>query len=184
MPPYPPYGKRMLRDNHWYRMLTRPNVDLVTDPIERIARDGVVTKDGAFWPADVLVLATGFDAQRMLAPMLIEGRNGETIRDRCGDDNPRAYLGITVPGFPNLFMIYGPGTNLAHGGSVVIVPDRCDIARLIQWIAFCEGAYQGLFNRACLIEEFQRLIGGGAGKIERTFQVSRIGQLMFVTDTR
>jgi 4-hydroxyacetophenone monooxygenase len=119
VPPYPPYGKRMLRDNHWYRMLTRDNVDLVTDAIERIAPDGVMTKAGKFWPADVLVLATGFDAQRMLAPMDVVGRGGQTIREFWGDDNPRAYLGITVPRFPNLFMLYGPGTNLAHGGSAI-----------------------------------------------------------------
>src|SRR3984957_12646175 len=61
VPAYPPYGKRMLRDNHWYKMLTQPNVELVTDPIERVTADGVVTKSGEFWPADVMVLATGFD---------------------------------------------------------------------------------------------------------------------------
>jgi 4-hydroxyacetophenone monooxygenase len=131
VPPYPPYGKRMLRDNHWYKMLTRDNVDLVTDPIERITPDGVVTKTGEFWPADVLVLATGFEAQRMLAPMHIEGRRGETIRDLWGDDNPRAYLGITVPAFPNLFMLYGPGTNLAHGGSA-IYHSECQVRYIMQ----------------------------------------------------
>ena len=119
IPPYPPYGKRMLRDNHWYKMLTRDNVDLITDGIARITEDGVITKTGQVVPADVLVLATGFDAQRMLAPMHVQGKGGQTLRDVWGDDNPRAYLGITVPSFPNLFMIYGPGTNLAHGGSAI-----------------------------------------------------------------
>ncbi len=119
IPPYPPYGKRMLRDNHWYKMLTRDNVDLITDGIARITEDGVITKTGQVVPADVLVLATGFDAQRMLAPMRVQGKGGQTLRDVWGDDNPRAYLGITVPSFPNLFMIYGPGTNLAHGGSAI-----------------------------------------------------------------
>ncbi|MGD0429481.1 MAG: NAD(P)/FAD-dependent oxidoreductase [Acetobacteraceae bacterium] len=131
VPPYPPYGKRMLRDNYWYRMLTQDNVDLVTDPIERITADGVLTKSGEFWPTDVLVLATGFEAQRMLAPMQIEGRGGQTIRDLWGDDNPRAYLGITVPAFPNLFMIYGPGTNLAHGGSA-IYHSECQVRYIMQ----------------------------------------------------
>jgi 4-hydroxyacetophenone monooxygenase len=131
VPPYPPYGKRMLRDNYWYKMLTQPNVDLVTDPIERITPDGVITQNGDFWPADVLVLATGFDAQRMLAPMHIEGRGGQTIRALWGDDNPRAYLGITVPAFPNLFMLYGPGTNLAHGGSA-IYHSECQIRYIMQ----------------------------------------------------
>jgi 4-hydroxyacetophenone monooxygenase len=131
VPPYPPYGKRMLRDNYWYKMLTRDDVDLVTDPIERITPDGVMTKAGEFWPADVLVLATGFEAQRMLAPMHIEGRDGKTVRDLWGDDNPRAYLGITVPAFPNLFMIYGPGTNLAHGGSA-IYHSECQVRYIMQ----------------------------------------------------
>jgi 4-hydroxyacetophenone monooxygenase len=131
VPPYPPYGKRMLRDNYWYKMLTQDNVDLVTDPIERIAPDGVVTRTGQFFPADVLVLATGFEARRMLAPMHIEGRGGQTIRDLWGDDNPRAYLGMTVPAFPNLFMLYGPGTNLAHGGSA-IYHTECQVRYIMQ----------------------------------------------------
>ena len=120
VPPYPPYGKRMLRDNHWYRMLTRDNVDLVTDAIERIAPDGVMTKAGAFWPADVLVLATGFDAQRMLAPMHIVGRGGQTIRELWGDDNPRAYLGITVPRFPTCSCCMGraPTSRMAAARSI------------------------------------------------------------------
>jgi 4-hydroxyacetophenone monooxygenase len=131
VPPYPPYGKRMLRDNYWYRMLTQPNVDLVTDPIQRVTADGVVTKSGEFWPADVLVLATGFEARRMLAPMHIQGRGGQTIRALWGDDNPRAYLGITVPAFPNMFMLYGPGTNLAHGGSA-IYHTECQVRYIMQ----------------------------------------------------
>ncbi|MSP03260.1 MAG: NAD(P)/FAD-dependent oxidoreductase [Acetobacteraceae bacterium] len=131
VPPYPPYGKRMLRDNHWYKMLTRDNVDLVNDPIERITADGVITRTGQMVPADVLVLATGFDAQRMLAPMHIEGRGGQTIRELWGEDNPRAYLGITVPAFPNLFMLYGPGTNLAHGGSA-IYHSECQVRYIMQ----------------------------------------------------
>ncbi|MGE0225912.1 MAG: flavin-containing monooxygenase [Acetobacteraceae bacterium] len=131
VPPYPPYGKRMLRDNHWYSTLTRPNVELVTTPIERITADAIVTRDGQSYPADVLVLATGFEAQRMLAPMDITGRDGQTIRALWGEDEPRAYLGITVPGFPNMFMLYGPGTNLAHGGSA-IYHTECQVRYIMQ----------------------------------------------------
>jgi 4-hydroxyacetophenone monooxygenase len=131
VPPYPPYGKRMLRDNHWYQSLTRPNVDLVNEPIERITADAVVTRDGVEHKADVLVLATGFVAQKMLWPMDITGRDGVTIRELWGDDNPRAYLGITVPRFPNLFMLYGPGTNLAHGGSA-IYHTECQVRYIMQ----------------------------------------------------
>lgn len=118
LPDYPPYGKRMLRDNHWYRMLKRPNVELVTGSIDRITADTVVMKDGTEHPADVLILATGFDAGCMLAPMDVRGRDGVSIREVWGDDNPRAYLGLTAPGFPNLFFAYGPNTNLVHGGSI------------------------------------------------------------------
>ena len=118
VPSYPPYGKRMLRDNYWYRMLKRPNVTLETEAIARIESDALVTRDGTRHPADVIVLATGFMASKMLWPMDIEGRDGLTIRGQWGDDDPRAHLGITAPGFPNFFMTYGPNTNLAHGGSI------------------------------------------------------------------
>jgi 4-hydroxyacetophenone monooxygenase len=119
VPMYPPYGKRMLRDNHWYKMLTRGNVELVIDRIDHIETDAVVTEDGSRLPVDVLILATGFQANRMTWPMRIQGRRGKTLRDLWGDDDPRAYLGITVPGFPNFFVMYGPNTNLAHGGSAI-----------------------------------------------------------------
>jgi 4-hydroxyacetophenone monooxygenase len=118
-PPYPPYGKRMLRDNHWYRMLTRDNVELITTPIDHVCETGIVTQDGVTHEVDVLVLATGFQAGRMLWPMEIRGKAGQTLEDMWGEDDPRAYLGITVPGFPNLFILYGPNTNLGHGGSAI-----------------------------------------------------------------
>lgn len=130
-PDYPPYGKRMLRDNHWYRMLTRKNVDLIVDPIDHIEAKGVVTKDGKLHELDILVLATGFETRRMLWPMHIEGRDHATIRNRWGDEDPRAYLGITVPEFPNFFVLYGPNTNLAHGGSAVF-HSECQMRYIMQ----------------------------------------------------
>ncbi|TGD71301.1 NAD(P)/FAD-dependent oxidoreductase [Mangrovimicrobium sediminis] len=116
IPEYPPFGKRMLRDNNWFRMLCRDNVELYAGDVERIEEDGVVA-GGRKYPADVLVFATGFHASRLLAPMDIVGRGGATIRERWGEDDPRAHLGITVPDFPNFYVLYGPNTNLAHGGS-------------------------------------------------------------------
>ena len=130
-PDYPPYGKRMLRDNHWYRMLTRENVDLVDDQIDHVEPEGIVTADGTLHPCDILVLATGFETRRMLWPMQIEGRGGATILERWGDEDPRAHLGITVPEFPNFFLIYGPNTNLAHGGSAVF-HSECQIRYIMQ----------------------------------------------------
>jgi 4-hydroxyacetophenone monooxygenase len=131
VPSYPPYGKRMLRDNHWYKMLKKPHVDLVTDPIERITRNAIVTRDGAEHPADVIVFATGFQAGRMLWPMEITGRDGANLRALWGDDDPRAYLGITAPSFPNLFMLYGPNTNLGHGGSIIFHVE-CQVRYIMQ----------------------------------------------------
>jgi 4-hydroxyacetophenone monooxygenase len=119
IPDYPPFGKRPLLNNNWFAMLRRPNVELVTDAVEQVDADAVVTRDGRRHPVDVIVLATGFQASRMLHPMHVQGRAGTTVRALWGDENPRAHLGITVPGFPNFFLLYGPNTNLGHGGSVI-----------------------------------------------------------------
>jgi 4-hydroxyacetophenone monooxygenase len=135
IPRYPIFGKRLLMDNHWYKMLKRPNVDLVCDRIDRIDGDAVVTADGGRHPVDVLIYATGFQAQRMLVPMEITGIGGERLHDRWGDDDPRAYLGITVPGFPNLFLLYGPNTNLAHGGSAVF-NSECQIRYVLRALEY------------------------------------------------
>jgi 4-hydroxyacetophenone monooxygenase len=119
LPNYPATGKRTLQDNgSWLACLKRDDVDLVRTPIARIVADGVVTTDGTHYPADVICYATGFRHNDYLWPMTITGRDGRTLRDAWGDE-PSAYLGITVPGFPNFFCVYGPGTNLAHGGSLI-----------------------------------------------------------------
>lgn len=118
IPKYPPFLKRMLRDNGWYRMLTRPNVNLVTSDVANFTSDGVVDQDGVLHPADVVVFATGFQAAKMLSSANFIGRNGVSIRDVWGEDDPRAYLGIAVPEFPNLFVLYGPNTNIGTGGSI------------------------------------------------------------------
>jgi len=119
VPSYPPYGKRILLDNGWFRTLRRPNVELVTEPIARIAADGVVTRDGRRRPADVLVLSTGFRMTQMTARLNVTGAGGRNLRDEWGDDDATAHLGITVPGFPNLFITQGPSTGLGHGGSAI-----------------------------------------------------------------
>lgn len=119
VPDYPPGAKRMLRDNGVYiGALRRDDVHLVTDPIERITPRGVVTRDAGEHEADVLIYATGFTASHFLTPMKVIGRDGEELHDRWNGD-ARAYLGITVPGFPNLFCIYGPNTNIVVNGSII-----------------------------------------------------------------
>jgi 4-hydroxyacetophenone monooxygenase len=107
-PTYPPFVKRMLQDNgSWLTALTRENVDLVTERIAAIGPTGIRCEDGTEHDVDVIVFATGFHANRFLWPMDIVGRGGERLRERWGDE-PRAYLGITVPGYPNFFCLYGP----------------------------------------------------------------------------
>jgi 4-hydroxyacetophenone monooxygenase len=120
IPDYPATGKRTLQDNgSWLRTLTRDDVELVRTGIDHIEPDAVVTVDGQRHEVDVIVYATGFHATKALYPMRITGRDGVDLRGLWGE-RPAAYLGITVPGFPNFFCMYGPGTNLAHGGSLIL----------------------------------------------------------------
>ncbi len=120
LPDYPATGKRTLQDNgSWLGTLKRGNVDLIRAPIERITPTGIVTADGSSYDVDIIVYATGFRATDVLFPMTITGRDGVDLRDTWGQ-RPYAYRGITVPGFPNFFMTYGPGTHLAHGGSLIL----------------------------------------------------------------
>ena len=118
-PHYPPGSKRMLRDNGvWAATLKRDDVRLVTTGIREITPTGVVTDDGVAHDVDVLVYGTGFQASRFLTPMQVTGRDGVDLHERWGGD-ARAYLGVAVPGFPNLFCLYGPNTNIVVNGSII-----------------------------------------------------------------
>lgn len=123
VPDYPPYGKRPLIDNGWFRTIRRDDVDLVADSVAEIRGNTIVTSSGQEHEADVLVLATGFKALQFLWPMEIRGRSGATLRDQWGSDDARAYLGVTVPDFPNFFIVNGPNTNAGHGGSAIIATE-------------------------------------------------------------
>lgn len=116
-PSFPPYGKRILLDNGWFETLTRPTVELVTDGIVRVEGDSIVTADGRAHEVASVVLATGFDVTDYLSSFEVLGRGGRTLLDFWGDE-PQAYLGVSVPGFPNFFALYGPNTQ-PHGGSVI-----------------------------------------------------------------
>ena len=117
VPDYVMGCKRVVFSNDWYPALARPNVELVTDRIERIAPDGVVTADGTTRGADVIIYGTGFKSLELLAPMQVSGLGGRNL-DQAWRDGAQAYLGISVSGFPNFFVIYGPNTNL--GGNSII----------------------------------------------------------------
>lgn len=109
--PRHPYGcKRPLLSNEFFPAFNRPNLELVTEPIERITKSGIRTADGREREVDLIVFATGFSATKYLSALDVTGRDGRHI-DEAWHDGAHAYLGITTAGFPNLFMLYGPNTN-------------------------------------------------------------------------
>lgn len=124
LPPFPPFAKRMLLDNGWFRTLARDHVELVGSPVAEVLADGVVTADGVRHEADVIIWATGFDVVNLLAPLRIEGRGDKLLHDEWHGDDARAYLGTVVPGFPNFFCLYGPNTQFGHGGSLITILER------------------------------------------------------------
>lgn len=120
VPDYPPTGKRALQDNgSWLRTLRRDHVHLVRAGAQRLTEDGIVDSTGTFHRADVIVWATGFRPNDFLTPLRVTGRD----LHRFWGERPRAHLGVTVPGFPNFFLLYGPGTNLASGGSIIFAAE-------------------------------------------------------------
>jgi len=109
--PTHPYGcKRPLFSNHYYKTFNRPNVELVTEAIDHITADSIVTADGVTRRVDTLIVATGFAATKYLSAIDAIGRGGRHI-NVAWQDGAQAYLGVTTSGFPNLFMLYGPNTN-------------------------------------------------------------------------
>ncbi len=144
VPTYPPFGKRMLLDNGWYAALKREHVTLDVAPVIEVTERGVRTAD-AEHEVDVIVLGTGFTVRRYLPFDRVRGRGGRTIRGDWGDDDAAAHLGMTVPGYPNLFLMYGPNTNSGAGGSVI-------------FIAECQGRY--------IVELLTRLAREDLGTVE------------------
>ncbi len=133
-PDYPPGAKRaLIDDGTWFEALKRDNVSLVTDPIERITETGLETRSGDDYDFDVLVFATGFMASEFMHPVKIYGLGGVEIHDAWKGE-PRAYKGINVPGFPNLFCCYGPNTNIVVNGSIVFFSE-CEIRYILGCLA-------------------------------------------------
>lgn len=124
IPHYPIGCKRLLFSNDWFPALDQPNVDLVTEPISRLTPTGVRTLDGIDHAADVIVYGTGFHATEFLAPMCVRGMAGRELSAEWAD-GARAHLGITVPGFPNMFLVYGPNTNLGGNSILYMIESQC-----------------------------------------------------------
>ncbi len=133
VPHFPPFAKRALRDDgRWAAALGHRDVDLVTTPIVEITPRGVRTSDGEEHPADVLIFGTGFSASDFVAPMRVIGSRDVELNEEW-DGDARAYLGVTVPGFPNFFMLYGPNTNLVINGSILVMVE-CQVRYAVEAI--------------------------------------------------
>jgi 4-hydroxyacetophenone monooxygenase len=155
-PDYPPMGKRTLQDNGtWLTTLQREDVELITDGIAHLTRDGVTTVDGVHRPADVVVWATGFDVNHQLGPINVRGLDGTALNQAWGD-SPYAYLGITVPGFPNFFCMFGPGTNAVNGASI-IYNSECQMRYILGCIDMVLAAEAGsAVVRDAVCEDYNR----------------------------
>jgi 4-hydroxyacetophenone monooxygenase len=130
IPAYPLGGKRVLRDDGlWIAALKRDNVELVTSPIEKITASGIDTQDGEHRDFDVVIYGTGFTASEFLKTYEVKGRSGRELHEQWAGD-ARAYLGMTAPGFPNFFMIYGPNTNIVVNGSIIFFSE-CSVRYIV-----------------------------------------------------
>lgn len=126
IPDYPATGKRTLQDNgSWLQTLRRDNVELIRGGVDHIESNAVVDSRGGRHRAEVVIYATGFRVNDFLSSLTVTGRDGVELHDAWGQ-RPAAYLGVTIPGFPNFFCMYGPGTNLASGGSLIF-HSECEI---------------------------------------------------------
>ena len=155
VPSYPPGAKRIIRDNGvWSRTLKRANVRLVADPITEITPKGIST-EAADHAVDVIIYGTGFQASKFLSPMKVTGRDGVDLHEQW-DPDARAYLGLTVPGFPNLFCLYGPNTNIVINGSIVYFSE-CEVRYVLGALKLLLSTHhRALDVRAEVHDEFNR----------------------------
>jgi cation diffusion facilitator CzcD-associated flavoprotein CzcO len=110
--------KRVLFSSHFLPALRRPNVELVTERLRRMTSVGLVTDDGVEREVDCVIYGTGFKTTEFMVPMEIVGAGAQTLREAWAG-GPHAHLGMSVPGFPSLFLMYGPNTNTS-GGSIIL----------------------------------------------------------------
>lgn len=130
-PPDQPMCKRLIISGRFYRAVTRHGVDVVTDAIDHIEPEGVVTADGVRHELDVLVLATGFDAHAYLRPINLIGEDGVKL-EQVWADGPRAYRTVALPGFPNFFMLMGPNSPIGNHSLIAIAETQAGY--IVRWV--------------------------------------------------
>ena len=172
IPDYPPASKRIVLDNGvWPGTLRREHVQLITDPIDRITPRGVRTESGEEHDLDVLIYGTGFQASRFLTPMQVLGRGGADMHKQWGGD-ARAYLGVTMPNFPNFFFLYGPNTNLVVNGSIIYFSE-CEVQYVLECLRFLlESGRQAIDCRRDVHDAYNVRID--AGNLKRAWGVSNV----------
>jgi cation diffusion facilitator CzcD-associated flavoprotein CzcO len=144
-PDFEPMCKRIVMGLGFYRAVQRPNVDVVTDAIERIVPEGVVTADGILHRLDALVLATGFDAQAFMRPLALTGVDGVTL-DQAWAEDPYAYRSVALPGFPNFFMLVGPHSPFGNFSVIPIAEAQADY--IMKWVKMlAEGPIRSMSPR-------------------------------------
>jgi cation diffusion facilitator CzcD-associated flavoprotein CzcO len=154
--------KRIMLTDEWYPTLTEPNVELVAERIDSVTAVGIRDTTGVERPTDAIILATGFASHDFVAPMEISGRDGRTLAEEWGEV-ARAYLGLSVPGFPNMFLLYGPNTN---GGSGSVVNTlECGIGHVLAALREMENARAGRIEvRPEVAEDFDRELRAALAK--------------------
>ena len=115
--------KRVLISDEWYPTLSRSNVRVESNALDRLEPSGIRTSDGALHEVDAIVYATGFRTTEFLAPVAIRGRDGNVLDD-AWRDGAEAYAGLAIAGFPNLFLLYGPNTNLGHNSILYMIEQQ------------------------------------------------------------
>jgi cation diffusion facilitator CzcD-associated flavoprotein CzcO len=148
--------KRILPSNKWYPALGKPNVELVTDGIAEVREHSIVTADGTEREVDTIIFSTGFHVADMPVGKQIRGRDGQLL-DEAWEGSPRAHLGSTVPGFPNLFLLLGPNTGLGHSSMVYMIESQ--IAYVLDALRTMERAgARAVEVRADAVAEFNEAI--------------------------
>jgi cation diffusion facilitator CzcD-associated flavoprotein CzcO len=158
-PDYPFGCKRTVQATTYYPALNRENVTVIPHAVERVTTTGLVA-GGAEYDADVLIMATGFQPQNFLATFDVIGADGRSLREVWGD-TPKAFLGITVPGFPNFFMIYGPNTN---GGGSIICNNELQAGAIARAIKRLRRGATSVDTRIGAFERYVKWIDSLAGK--------------------
>lgn len=146
-PDYPIGCKRILMSNDYYPALAQDHVEVINQGISEVTATGVVDSEGKHHDVDVIIYGTGFQATDFLTPMTITGRDGIALND-AWKDGAEAYLGISVNGFPNLFMLYGPNTNLGHNSIIYMLESQ------IQYVQQCIAAIDSQKLRSLEVRSF------------------------------